>query len=337
MTCFACCVSLVLCVALIPLFAVTIPPLHDYPFHLARMDIMASLPRSAFLRARYEQTSFLFPNVGMDVAMLPLRGLPILIAGRVFLGVTSTVILTGTVALHTALYRRMSAWPLLAAFFLATTWIFLYGFVNYLLGVGLMLWATAGWVALREATSVRRVILASVMAVVLLFCHLVALGLFGIVIGAMELHRAARAWRADRYMSARELAAAAIPFLIAMAIFAAISSASSEARQPIAWHAGRGWKPLVAWRTLVTTISWLDAVTLSPLLAGIGLALWHRRLRFSVSLALPLGMLVLTFAAMPYYIFGSESAMHAYPSRSCWWRSRAPASARPACPRGPRG
>jgi len=303
---FAGCVALVLFVVLMPLFVASIPPLHDYQFHLARIDVLASLPKSAFLRSRYEQGSFLFPNVGMDVVMLPLlRILPVLLAGRVFLGLTLVVMLTGTVALHAALHRRLSVWPLLAAFFLYN-WIFMYGFLNYLLGVGLMLWAAAGWVALRQRATGWRVIWASVMAVVLLFCHLVAVGLFGIVIAGFELHRASRTIRANWPSTLRDLAAAAIPFAIAMAIFVGISSSALEGPQLIAYHAGRGWKPLVAYRSLMTTIGWLDVVTLSPLLVGIVLALWRRRVDISRSMILPLGLLMLTFVLMPFYIFGSE-------------------------------
>ncbi|MSP02312.1 MAG: hypothetical protein EXR07_14860 [Acetobacteraceae bacterium] len=303
---FAGCVSLVLLVVLIPLFAVSIPPLHDYPFHLARVDILASLSNSAFLRARYEQSSFLFPNVGMDAVMAPLlRVLPALLAGRVFLGLTLTLILTGTIALHAALHRRLSLWPLLAGFFLYN-WIFLYGFLNYLIGVGLMLWATAGWVMLRERATGWHMAWASAMAVALLFCHLVVLGLFGIVIAGMELQRASRTWRTDRAATLRDLASAAIPFVIALIIFIMISHAALEAHQRIEYHGGRAWKPLMAVRSLLTTVEWLDVLTLTPLLAGIVLAIWRRRFRLATSMVLPLCLLAVTFAVMPFYIFGSE-------------------------------
>ena len=142
---------LVLLIALTPLFVAVIPPIHDYPFHLARMEILASLPHSPFLRAHYEVGSYFLPNVGMDVAMMPLYHLfPIVTAGRVFLGLTLALILSGTVALHAAIHRRVSVWPLLAAFFLYN-WIFLFGFLNYILGIGLALWAAAVWMSPTES------------------------------------------------------------------------------------------------------------------------------------------------------------------------------------------
>src|SRR5271166_3552385 len=308
MTRFVGAFSLVLLAVLAPLVMTTVPPLHDYPFHLARADILASLPASAFLRAHYEQGSFLLPNVGMDVVMLPLtRLLRILVAGRVMLGLTLISMLTGTIALHAALHRRLSAWPLVSGFFMYN-WIFLYGFLNYLLGVGLMLWATAGWVMLREREIGWRLAWATVMAIALVFCHLAAFGLFAIVIAATELQRAAGALRTSRWAMLRGLALSGLPFAIALAVFIAISPAAGEAREAMTYHGGRGWKLLVAYRSLLTTIDWLDVLTLSPLLAVIVLLVLRHRLRLAVPMATPLCLLVLAFAIMPFYLFGAESA-----------------------------
>jgi hypothetical protein len=297
---------LVLLAVLAPLVVTTVPPLHDYPFHLARADILASLPTSSFLRAHYEQGSFLLPNVGMDVVMLPLTRLfPILVAGRVFLGLTLISMLTGTIALHAALHRRLSAWPLVSAFFMYN-WIFLYGFLNYLLGVGLMLWATAGWVMLRERGNGLCLAWATVMAITLVFCHLAAFGLFAIVIAGMELRRAVGAPRTNRWATLRGLALSGLPFAIALTVFIAISPAAGEAREAMTYHGGRGWKLLVAYRSLLTTIDWLDLLTLSPLLAVVVLLVLRHRLRLAFPMATPLCLLVLTFAVMPFYIFGSQ-------------------------------
>jgi hypothetical protein len=98
-----------------------------------------------------------------------------------------------------------------------------------------------------------------------------------------------------------------VPFVLALAIFIAVSPTAGEAQQPMAYHGGLAWKPLVAYRSLFTTIAWLDILTLSPLLAGLALALWRRRLRLAFPMAVPLCLLVLTFVVIPFYIFGSES------------------------------
>jgi hypothetical protein len=296
----------VLLVILAPLFLCAVPPLHDYPFHLARADILASLNDSAFLRAHYEQGSFLLPNVGMDVVMIPLtRTLPILLAGRVFLGIVLIVLLTGTIALHASLHRRLSVWPLLAGFFVYN-WIFLYGFLNYLLGVGLMLWAAAGWVALRDRAIAWRLGWATIMALILLACHLVTVGLFGIVVAGFELQRSLRMTRARPSAALRDLALAGLPFAIAMVVFVGLSPTAAEVKEVIEYHGGLGWKPLVAYRTLLTTAGWPDLLMLSPVAAGVLWALWRGHLHFATPMAASVLLLVAAFVVMPFYLFGSQ-------------------------------
>jgi len=72
---------------LLPLLAVTIPPLHDYPFHLARAEAIAALLGQVDHGTPYRLGSFLLPNEAMDVVTLGLTAIlaPIQ-AGRVFLG-----------------------------------------------------------------------------------------------------------------------------------------------------------------------------------------------------------------------------------------------------------
>jgi hypothetical protein len=293
---------------LIPILICTVPPIHDYPFHLARADILASLNSSTFLRAHYTVSTFLLPNVGMDVVMIPLtRTLPILIAGRVFLGIVLLVMLTGTVALHASLHRRLSVWPLLAGFFLYN-WIFMYGFLNYLLGVGLMLWATAGWIALQNRAVGWRLAWATVMALILLACHLEALGLFAVVVGGMELQRGVQTARTSLSAAARDVALAALPFVIALAVFIAVSPTAGEVKEVIAYHGGRAWKPLVFYRTLLNPGGWSDLVMLSPLAIGVVWALWRRRLHVARPMVMALVLLVVTFGVMPFYLFGAQIA-----------------------------
>src|SRR5258706_15544815 len=57
--------------ALMPVYVTRYLPINDYPFHLARMVILAQLHNPIFARF-YEQGSFLLPNVGMDAVVVPL-------------------------------------------------------------------------------------------------------------------------------------------------------------------------------------------------------------------------------------------------------------------------
>ena len=296
---------LVSLVVLTPLFVVTIPPLHDYPFHLARADAIAALMGQTAHVTRYQLGSFLLPNVGMDVITLGLTALlPPILAGRVFLGVVLLTMLSGTVALHRALHGRFSPWPLLAAFFLYN-WIFLYGFTNYLVGVGIMLWGVAAWLAAGPANVVTKSLVGTILSVISLFCHLMAFGLFAVILGGLALTETIARWRETRRLALGPLLLPAIPLGVALAIFVVLSPTAGQVQEPIEYAPWIGWKPLMAYRTVLWSIPWLDRVTVAPIVVLVALAAWRRRLRLAHAMILPIALLVFTFIVMPYGLFGS--------------------------------
>jgi hypothetical protein len=300
---------LVFVVVLAPLLAATIPPLHDYPFHLARADAIAALLGQTGAppgqSTDYRLGSFLLPNVGMDVVTLGLTAfMPPILAGRVFLGLVLVSLLSGTMALHRALHRRFSPWPLLAAFFLYN-WIFLYGFNNYMFGVGMMLWGVAAWLAAGRTHFVLRILTGTVFAVIVLFCHLVAFGLFAEILGGLALAEAFTRWRETREPAIGTLLLPVIPVGVALAIFVALSPTAGQAREPIEYAGWFGWKPLMAYRTLLWSIPWLDFVTLGPIAVLVALAAYRRRLRLANAMIPTIALLLVTFVVMPYGLFGS--------------------------------
>src|ERR1700753_3010679 len=72
-------------VLLAPLFLTEIPPLLDYPNHLARMEILSRLPGDADLAKIYGVTWRIVPNIGIDLTMPALMHvLPLMVAGEGF-------------------------------------------------------------------------------------------------------------------------------------------------------------------------------------------------------------------------------------------------------------
>ena len=67
-----------------------------------------------------------------------------------------------------------------------------------------------------------------------------------------------------------------------------------------------GWKPLVAYRTLFTTAGWPDLLMTAPLVIGVAWAIVRRNLHFAWPMAMAVALLVVTFAIMPFYLFGSQ-------------------------------
>jgi hypothetical protein len=129
------------------------------------------------------------------------------------------LIVSGTLALNRVLIGRWSTLPLFAIPLLYN-FVFLVGLMNYLCGIGVALWALAGWIALRERLWPARFALSAASVVVLFFCHLSALGIYGIGILSFEL---LRLWEQrsetsrDRRWPARvaEFVCGGLPFLTA--------------------------------------------------------------------------------------------------------------------------
>ena len=172
-----------------PILSEPLPPLTDYVNHLARMHVMARLDVNPVLAGFYEIKWAIIPNLIMDVTVPPLvKMFGVLRAGQIFLLLMVALLVTGPMAIHRALWGRLSPWPLLA-FPLIYNGIFLYGLVNYLLGTGIALWGVAGWIALRERSAWVRAGASVVVVLVLFLCHLFAVGLYGMTLLAFE------AWR----------------------------------------------------------------------------------------------------------------------------------------------
>ena len=179
----------------IPLWTHRVPPLSDYINHLARMHVIANIDRDPNLARFYRIEWQIIPNLMMDVIVPVLaRVMNIYAAGQVYMVMAFAIIGSGVLVLHRALFGRWSVLPLLAIPLLYNH-VFLVGVVNYIFGIGLALWALAAWIALSDRSALLRAGVAAVFVVALFFCHLFALGIFGI--GALS-HEIERIWRNPR-------------------------------------------------------------------------------------------------------------------------------------------
>ncbi len=178
---------LVLGLLAIPVFSVTVPPLVDYPNHLARMHILASYDTSPALRASYVVNWRISAYLGMDLLVPALaRVMPIYVAGQVFLYLCLAAFVLGTAAINAALFRRLSFAPAAAALF-AYSNMFTLGFANYLMGVGVWLLAFAGWIVLSRGPAALRAVGGLVLGLLVFFCHLFAFSGFVLCVGGYEL------------------------------------------------------------------------------------------------------------------------------------------------------
>jgi hypothetical protein len=211
--------ALVICA---PLLVSDLPQMGDYLNHLARMYVMTHVRADPILARMYDVAWGIVPNLGMDLVVPTLSALmPLDVAGRIFIALALVLPVTGAIALHRAAFGGRSFWPL-SALLVAYNGLFFWGFLNFVVGIGLALWATALW--LRRPTQGRAWHLAAVsaMALALFACHLEALALFGVTVGSIELARlyALRTQGALTVGTAtRSALRLAVPFAIPLLLF----------------------------------------------------------------------------------------------------------------------
>jgi hypothetical protein len=177
-----------LCVVLVaPLFVVDVPPLGDYPNHLARIFVLASLPDDPVLARFFMPHWSIIPNLALDLIGPPLiRVLPVHVAGRLLIAIAMLLPVLGTVAYNRTLGGK---WWSLGVGLIAYNSCLLYGFLNFTIGLGLALLLAATWLRWRETNPVLAILLAMAGAPVLFACHLMGLVFFGLLIGGAELFR----------------------------------------------------------------------------------------------------------------------------------------------------
>jgi hypothetical protein len=150
------------------------------------------------------------------------------------------------------------------------------------------------------------VLLGTLLATLLFFCHFVALVLFVITVGGLQLQRCYELAARDRRAAARELAIAVAIFVVPAGLFLC-SATAGEAGATIAYaRPFVASKVLAVWRTWTSADRLLDA--LLALAALVGAAFVSLRGEFHVARCMrwPLAFLVLAFLVAPERLFGAR-------------------------------
>lgn len=290
--------------ASIPLWTNPLPPLSDYVNHLGRMHVIAAGGADANLARYYEIDWQIVPNLMIDLVVPPLAHfMSTYTAGQVFQVLTFLVIISGVLAFNRELFGRWSILPLIAIPLLYNR-IFLLGLTNYLFGIGLALWALAAWVRLRDHTRYWRYAVSVVFVVALFFCHLFAVGLFGLGLLAYELWRLWLARNEPRLLVLSRFVAAGLPFLAAVPLLLASPTLGLATDS---WWEPRG--KIDGFIYVLEVYSDVIAFVLTGMVAlGAAWAIRHGLLRVHPAgfLIAIVGMLI--YLAMPRVLFASYVA-----------------------------
>ncbi|HKX07161.1 MAG TPA: hypothetical protein VJN67_03175 [Stellaceae bacterium] len=289
--------------ALSPLYWASVPPLVDYPNHLARMWILAQNGALPELASNYSVDWRVLPDLAMDLVVPPLTQiLPLEIAGRIFIALTLLSLLAGTVVLHRTLQGRVGFWPLAALLFLYNAAVF-WGFLSCLFGIGIFLLAFSGWVASRHWRSAPRIALFGTVATALFFLHLFAFCLYGLAVGSYEcgLRLAARERPLRGFL---RLCATSLQFVPGLALWIA-SLPKAGPRYMEYGDLGAKVYAVQAPFTFGPQAIALDKVFLIFCLGFTATAIAARALRLAPEMRLTLSAMILAAAAMPNWASGS--------------------------------
>jgi hypothetical protein len=295
---------LALVLASLPLALSAMPPLFDYPNHLARADAMSRFYDDPALQSHFQLTSLLVPNVLSDIVLLVLmQEIDPDTAGRILLFLTFALTLGGIAALGRAAYGQVSPWALLGALFL-TNEMFFWGFLNYNLGLGLLLWALAAALYLDEKPVLLRLLVGTCFALLIFLAHLVAFGLYAVAVSVLECVRAWRNRRDTRTKLAVHAAVSILQFVPALLLYFEVSPSSSLPLAPrfdfSAWGKLSPFTRLLSSGNPEMDVPVLIGATL--LIIG-GLAL--RRAALHPGLALASASFVGLVLVLPYSALGS--------------------------------
>jgi hypothetical protein len=179
----------------VPFFLIDLPPVLDYPNHLARYFVLAH-PDDPVLARMYAPRWAILPNIGVDViGAALLKWTDPYLGGRLLLALSLFAPVAGVVAYSRAAFGRFTYWPL-ASGVVAWNAVFFLGFMNFLLSVGLAFGAAALWIALaRRGHRLRAAVATAIALAAVFFCHIFGVLLAALLIGSYELARLAAAAR----------------------------------------------------------------------------------------------------------------------------------------------
>jgi hypothetical protein len=176
-----------LCLLLLaPLLLADVPPILDYPNHLARLFILAHAGQDPVLDGIWQPQWAVIPDLGIDLLAPPLmRIMTPFAAGKIMLALALLVPVVGAVAYSRAAFGERLYWPMMAGL-MAYNIIFVLGFINYLISLGGALMAAALWLSLRDKPMIVRGLVGAACASALFFTHMLGVAFFAVLVGAAE-------------------------------------------------------------------------------------------------------------------------------------------------------
>lgn len=290
--------------ALLPFALVRLPSMTDLAGHIGRYHVMMDAGSSPWLRLYYAFEWRLVGNLGGDLvvrALAPWLGVER--AAWLMAASLAPLTLAGIAAVSRAAHGRVVPGAVLAGLFVLSNPL-MFGFVNYVLGFAVALFAFAAWIALRERSLPLHLLVLAPLVFLTWLAHAMAWGTLALMVGGFEL---ARLWeRRDR--------AALADALLRCLVFA------PPVLLTILWRSGSEgvlfaygtavWKrKIMNWIVVLRGEAKIIDIATPVLVAlAVGATLWKRVQAIDARIATGGALLALATFVMPMTLMGSWGA-----------------------------
>ena len=299
-------IAAVVMLSAVPLLYPEVPPLVDLLGHMGRYRVQLDIEQSPWLQDYYGFHWAAIGNLGVDLLVMPLgRLMGLEAAVKLITLMIPPITVAGFLWVAREVHGRIPPTAFFALPF-ALGYPFLFGFVNYVLSIGLASLAFGLWLALaRQGRLKLRSILFVPISVIVFFAHTYGWGVLGLLCFSAEAvrqHDKGIGWFRSGVNAAAHASVMALPLLIMIAW-------RSEA------HGGAtgdwfNWR--LKWQWVYSALRdrwyWLDVVSLVVPAMMLLFALVSRKLTLSRNLAFSALVLLAAFVLLPRIIFGSAYA-----------------------------
>lgn len=265
-----------------PAFQAHIPPLLDYPNHLARMWLVAGganiPPTSQIYHVDWSSAG---TNIGLDLlAFIFGRVMPITTFGSILLALALVLPPVGAVILNRMVFGGFHWWQIAFAL-LAFGQTMLAGFLNFQLGLGLALLATAADHHFQQKGRLIAALGRAGFAVVLLATHILGLFFYAVLLGGLAVGPVIRKsmLRHQVMRAFREATLSVLPLCLVVLIFVLVApklpgAHASLGEVSVWWEDASLLRRLSHFASPITSYNWkVDAIFAIALILPAVLAL----------------------------------------------------------------
>lgn len=290
--------------ALLPFALVSLPSMTDLPGHIGRYHVMMDGGRSPWLNSYYAFEWRLVGNLGGDLVVRGLAPwLGVERAAWLMAASLAPLTLGGIAAMSRAAHGRIEPGAVLAGVFVLSNPL-MFGFVNYVLGFAIGLYALAAWIGLRERSVRLHLAVLTPLVFLTWLAHAMAWGALGLAVGGFELVRWWRRRDARGLVDAGVRLLAFVPPVVLTAAWRSGSEGVLFAYGTAVWK-----RKLMNWIVVLRgEAKWIDIAT--PVLVALTVAatLWKRAQAIDPRIVAGGGLLALATMIMPMTLMGSWGA-----------------------------